>query len=83
MRCAGCHRDLEIGDQYIKFTMSEFAKAEGLEQSPAVAELDDLFGDIMGSQHGDDIIYCEDCTERGGQWRFDTFYGDEEGSANG
>lgn len=31
----------------------------------------------FGSGHGDKIVYCEDCTVKGGKWMLDTVYGDE------
>ena len=41
--------------------------------------MDDLFADIMGSGHGDNIVYCEDCTQKTDDgWLLDTVYGDEE-----
>jgi hypothetical protein len=33
---------------------------------------------IMGSGHGDNIVYCQDCTQKTGDgWLEDTVYGDE------
>ena len=75
MRCAGCQRELEIGDEYIKFTLSEFAEAEGL---PAVEGVDGVASELFGSGFGDYIVYCTDCTVEGGEWLRDTVYGDEE-----
>ena len=76
MKCAGCHRELEVGDRYIKFTMSEWSEREGIKVMPG---LDDLFADILGSGHGDYIVHCEDCTEKTDDgWRQDFVYGDED-----
>lgn len=77
MNCAGCYRELEVGDQYIQFTASEWAeRTEGVEPLP---DLDELFADIMGSGHGDKLVYCEDCIENTDTegWMVDTVYGDE------
>lgn len=75
MRCAGCRIELDVGDQFIQFTASEFFQREGKD---AARELDDIFAGIMGSGKGDQIVYCEDCTQKADDgWLFDTVYGDE------
>lgn len=71
MKCAGCQRTLEIGDRYIEDTASGFLKEDG---NP---ELDGLIAGIFGDSGGK-IRYCEDCTEDGGDYLFETVYGDEE-----
>lgn len=75
MTCGGCRREIEVGDQYIEDTASGFMDhdADGL---------DDLMAEIMGGTAGK-VFYCEECCTRdGGKYRFSTFYGDEEGSAD-
>lgn len=72
MRCADCRRELEVGDQYIEATAGEYL---GKEVAP---ELGGLMADIFGSGRGDKIIYCEDCTVRGGDFMLNTVYGDED-----
>lgn len=75
IRCAGCRRELEVGDQYIKFTASEFFEREGMGTREGI---DGLFAEILGSNHGDNLVYCEDCTQSGDDgWMLDTVYGDE------
>ena len=69
-RCAGCNRVFQVGDHYITDTSSGFAKAES---DPVV---DDLISGIFGGSDGM-VRFCEDCTEPGGDYLFETFYGDE------
>lgn len=71
MKCSGCQRELEVGDRYIKDSASGYL---GESVSP---EIDGLLADIMGGTAGE-IFYCEDCTQEGGDYMFDTVYGDEE-----
>lgn len=76
MNCAGCRRELDVGDQYIQFQASEWAEREGLEP---LEGLDDVFAVVMGSSHGDKVVLCEDCTQKSDDgWLLDTVYGDEE-----
>lgn len=70
MVCAGCRRELEVGDQYIEATASEFM---GHDKDG----LDDLMALVMGSGRGEQIVYCEDCTQPGGDFMFNTVHGDE------
>lgn len=75
MNCAGCHRTLEVGDRYIQFTHSEWAEREGKEP---LEGMDDVLAQIMGSDYGDKIVYCEDCTVKSEDgWRSQMVYGDE------
>lgn len=74
LRCAGCNRDLEVGDRYIKDSASGFLASFG---SPGTAEFDDLIASVLGGASGE-IVYCEDCTAPGGDYLFETVYGDEE-----
>lgn len=60
--CAGCLRELVAGDRYIKDTPSEFLKSDAD---------DAVIAGIFGGT-GDTIIYCEDCTEAGGDHVFET-----------
>lgn len=75
MICGDCGRQLEVGDQYIEDTASGFAKL------PADPLIDGLIADIFGGDAtlsggaGGKIIFCEDCTEPGGDYRFNTYYG--------
>jgi hypothetical protein len=69
-RCFGCQRELEVGDHYIEDTASGFAKQE------ATPETDALIADLFGGQ-GSKVIFCEDCTTTGGDYLFETYYGDE------
>lgn len=71
MRCAGCNRDLEVGDRYIRATASEFVGAE------ASSETDDLIAQIMGGAGGQ-VAFCEDCTQEGGDFHIETYWGDDE-----
>lgn len=68
-RCAGCNRELEVGDRYIEDAPSAFMKVED-------TETDDLLASILGGSGGK-ITYCEDCTQPGGDHFLATFYGDE------
>lgn len=70
MKCADCQRELEPGDRYIKDTPSGYIDTE------ADPMIDGLISEIMGGSGGE-LIYCEDCTEPGGKYLFDTVYGDE------
>ena len=78
MICGDCGRKLEVGDQYIEDTPSGYI---GKESDPLI---DGLVADIFGGDAtlsggaGGKIVFCEDCTERGGDYRFSTYYGDEE-----
>lgn len=69
MKCSGCRRELEVGDQYIEDTASGFMghEADGL---------DDVMAQLLGGTGGK-IIYCKDCTQEGGDYMFSTVYGDE------
>jgi hypothetical protein len=71
MKCAGCNRDLEVGDLFIKDTASGFI---GRNIDPV---LDGVIADILGGADGE-VVYCEDCTQEGGDYRFDTYYGEDE-----
>lgn len=76
MKCAECKRTLDVGDQYIQFTQTEWAEKEGV---PAIEGMDDLFAQIMGMESGEKIIYCKDCTvDDPNGLMLDTVYGDEE-----
>lgn len=70
MRCAGCNRELEIGDRYITDTSSGFTKSA---EDPAA---DEIVAMILGGFAGK-IVFCEDCTEPGGDYLYETVYGDE------
>jgi hypothetical protein len=70
MKCFGCQRELEVGDRYIKDTASGFT---GQENHP---EVDGLIAEMFGG-HGEKVLFCEDCTQEGGEYMFETVWGDE------
>lgn len=72
MRCAGCNRTLEVGDHYIEGTTAEML---GQDVDP---EIDGLIAEIMGSGNGTKIVYCEDCTQSGGDFLLSTYYGEDQ-----
>lgn len=74
MRCFGCKREIEIGDRYIEDSASGFS---GQESTP---EIDGLIADIFGGAGGK-VVFCDDCTVDGGDYMFETFYGDESNVA--
>lgn len=71
MKCAGCNKEIEIGDHYIEDTPSGF-----LEENDNVG-VDEFIVILMGGTAGK-IYFCEDCTEPGGDYLFETYYGDED-----
>jgi hypothetical protein len=73
MRCVGCNREIEIGDSYIEDTASGFMSALGTETD--ASEIDGLVAELLGGTNGK-VVYCEDCTQEGGNYKFETFYGD-------
>jgi hypothetical protein len=76
MRCFECKREIEIGDHYIEDSASGFA---GREADP---EIDGLIADIFGGAGGK-VVFCEDCTQEGGDYKLETFYGDEVADREG
>lgn len=76
MKCAGCDRELDVGDRYIKDSASGFMASFG---NPGTTEFDGLISEVLGGKDGE-IVYCEDCTEQGGDYMFETVYGDEAAS---
>lgn len=58
MKCGGCLRRLEVGDRYIEGTASEY-------MGDTDQGLDGLLAELMGSGHGDKIVFCEDEPEEG------------------
>jgi len=78
MRCADCGCDLEVGDHYIEGTASDYLHQK------VDPEAESLMADIMGGHReldgasGGKIIFCEDCTRPGGDFRLETYYGDED-----
>lgn len=67
LKCGGCGKKLEVGDQYIEGTAAEYM---GKDVDPFVG---DLLADLLGGNAaldgstGGKIIYCEDCTQTGGE----------------
>jgi hypothetical protein len=74
MRCFDCKREIEVGDRYIEDTASGFI---GQETTP---EVDGLIADIFGGAGGK-VVFCEDCTQVGGDYMFETNYGEEVDAA--
>lgn len=70
MNCMGCHRTLEVGDRYIEDTASGFIDKERSD------DIDGLLSTVFGGKDGK-VFYCEDCTTEGGDYLFETVYGDE------
>jgi hypothetical protein len=71
MKCAGCNRKIEVGDRFIRDTPSGFLKKDD------DLGIDDILSTLLGGD-GTDIFYCEDCTQPGGFYTIETYYGDEE-----
>lgn len=75
IRCVGCNREIEVGDRFIFDTTAGFLKTD------ANPEVDDIIAGIFGASDGK-VRFCEDCTEPGGDYFFETYYGDEEPAAS-
>ena len=77
MKCFGCGRTLEVGDQYIKDTLGGFTESD---ETPGDSKVDALLGAALSGTTDGTIIFCEDCTEHddSGRYLFDAVYGDEE-----
>jgi len=71
--CGGCRRELEVGDRYIEDSPAGYL---GNDVSP---EIDGLVADILSGdatlsgRSGGKVVYCEDCTEPGGHYTFQTY----------
>jgi hypothetical protein len=72
MKCAGCMDEIEVGDRFIKARPSQF-----LGTSDDDDALDGIMADLLGGSDGK-VAYCEDCTQDGGKWKLETFYGDDD-----
>lgn len=72
MICAGCQRELQVGDRYIEDTASGFLKTDG--EGEAVTDY--LIGMVLGGGESK-LRYCEACTQPGGDYMFETFYGED------
>lgn len=72
MKCVGCSKELEVGDRYIEGTASEFV---GGEHHPGT---DLLVAELLGGVGGK-VVYCEDCTEEGGDFRMQTYLPEGDG----
>lgn len=70
MNCSGCQREIEVGDRFIKDTATGFI---GKDADPLI---DSLIADIFGGTDGE-VVYCEDCTQDGGSYMWETNYGDQ------
>jgi hypothetical protein len=78
MICAGCRHELKIGDQYIEGSADDYL---GRKVDPVIGGLlADIFGgnSALDGSTGGKIVYCEDCTTTGGDFRLQTYWGDEE-----
>lgn len=75
MKCAGCNRELEVGDRYIEDSATGFMESHG-DGPSAVPDFDDLAALVFGGSDGK-IRYCEDCTQPGGDYLFETVYDEE------
>lgn len=71
MKCNGCNKTLEVGDQYIEDTASGYLNDE------PDAEFDSLVSEILGGTDGK-IFYCSDCTTPGGDYILQTVLDDED-----
>lgn len=76
MICAGCRRELEVGDHYIIGTTAEMMHGRGAETKDAFVE--GLVAEILGGGQTGQIIYCEDCTVDGGEFLPETYWGDDD-----
>jgi hypothetical protein len=70
MNCAGCRREIEVGDRYIEDT------AGGFIDKDTAPEINGLISEILGGANGK-VFFCDDCTVEGGDYMFETYYGDE------
>lgn len=71
MNCVGCNKEIEIGDRYIEDTVSGFLRSETEPDTYGI--IAELFGGAGGK-----VFFCEDCTEDGGDYLYETNYGDAE-----
>lgn len=70
--CATCGHEFVEGDRFIVDTSSGFL---GLPDEHGV---DNIMAEIFGATDGK-LRICEDCTQAGGSYLFETFYGDSDG----
>jgi hypothetical protein len=77
VKCFGCQRTLEVGDQYIEDTASGFTSREPDATDSAA---DSIMADLFGGRGGK-VLFCADCTEPGGKYQFQTVHGDEDGES--
>lgn len=70
MKCAGCMEPIEVGDRFIKARPSEFMEGEFM-------DLDGFMASLLGGRGGE-VAYCEGCTQEGGRFKLETFYGDDD-----
>ena len=71
LMCVGCGRVLTAGDRYIEDAASGFL---GIPQDETEANIDGLIADIFGGA-GDSVVFCESCTEPGGEYVFRVYEG--------
>jgi len=65
LSCIGCFRDLKAGDRYIEDTVSGFINGGSAEDS--------IMAELFGGKDGK-VLFCEDCTQQGGNYLFETVY---------
>lgn len=67
MICSGCSKEIEVGGRYIIDTASSFIDEE---DNPV---FNDIAAMVFGASDEGKLIYCEDCTEEGGDHKFETY----------
>lgn len=75
MRCFGCNREIEVGDHYIEDKASGFL---GHDPTATDMEVDNLIGELFSGRADGKVVFCTDCTQPGGDYKFETYYGDED-----
>jgi hypothetical protein len=75
VKCFGCNRELEVGDHYIEDTPTGFL---GREADEGDATVNSIISDLFSGRRDGKVVFCDDCTVEGGDYKFETYYGDEE-----
>lgn len=70
MKCAGCSRELQVGEPVLVGTAGAFLGR------PTEESTDELMALIFGAKDGK-LRFCEECTEPGGEFRFETYWGED------
>jgi hypothetical protein len=71
MNCFGCGGEIMIGDRYIEDMPSGFIGEDASGVDGVIAELFSGRGDGR-------IVFCEDCTVKGGEYARETYWGDAD-----